>query len=486
MKNPCAACLLAAMCAACSTPPPARSPDAPPAARPSTAELPPLAPGALAARIDPIFATYASGRVPGCAVGIYRAGEVLFARGYGYADVEHGVTITPTTNFSVASVSKQFTAAAVLLLAGEGKLSLDDDVRRFVPELPVYGAPLTLRHLLHHTGGVRDYELILTLEGRDHDALTNADMLALLARQRSLNFPPGSAFEYSNSGYVLLSLVVERVSGEAFSSFVERRLFGPLGMSGSRVQPGHEGNVPGLALGYVHRPDGTLGISMSNRQYTGPAGVMTSVRDLARWEGNFYAPSVGGQALVDGLRTAGTLEGGAPIAYAMGLFTGESLGLRYEWHAGGAWGYRAVLGRYPEQRLAIGVLCNDASAAPSMLAEQVARAVLRADAPAPATALPLARARPPDPAFEPASLDDYPGRYGSDELTKDVEIAVVDGHLVFRPWGREESSDPLVPASPDGFVQGDLCVHFERDARARVQAVVFDTPRTRRVRLPRR
>jgi CubicO group peptidase (beta-lactamase class C family) len=358
---------VAAMPVVASSPPPAASPAAPPA--PDSATV-------LASKIDPIFASYASGHVPGCAVGVYRAGETLFAKGYGYADLEHDVPITDSTVFYIASVSKQFTAAAVLLLAGEGKLSLDDDVRKYVPELPDYGKPITLRHLLHHTSGVRDYGLLLSLQGQENDRVTNDDLLWLLAHQHALNFPPGAAFMYSNSGYFLLSIVVERVSGKAFSAFLDERVFEPLAMDASWVEQDQGRVIPGRAIGYAPRPDKTFRRYVSNREATGATAVMTTVRDLAKWDANFYAARIGGQALVQGLRTLGRLANGTPLTYATGLHMGESLGRPFEWHSGGGWGYRAHLARYPGDRLAVAVLCNNASANVVALAESVAKVML--------------------------------------------------------------------------------------------------------------
>ena len=445
----------------------------------------------LSSRLDPIFASYASGRTPGCAVGVYRAGDILFARGYGYADLEHDVPLTDTSVFLLASVSKQFTAAAVLLLAGDGKLSLDDDVRKFIPELPDYGKRMTLRHLLHHTSGVRDYGLLLELEGRESEPLTNADMLWLLSHQRSLNFPPGSAFAYSNSGYVLLSIVVERVSGMTFSAFLKQRVFDPLGMEASSVAQDHSRLVPGRAIGYTMRPDGSLRTSVNVRDYTGPGNVMTTIRDLSRWDSNFYALKIGGQALVDGLRTRDNLEDGKPTTYAMGLGIGESLGRPVETHAGAAYGYRTVLVRYPGERLAVAVLCNDASAKPSELAEQVAKAFLPAiEAVAspqsgPSATLPSAAAAGAV-AFKPAELAEYAGRYGSDELTRDVQIVVDGEKLLLGPWGSTPGAEPLLPTARDTFQRGGLTATFERTARGRIKAVVLDTESTRHLRLMQR
>ncbi len=422
-----------------------------PAAPASGSEPAPDPAAALAAKIDPIFAAYAQGHGPGCGVGVYRAGEVVFARGYGYADLEHDVLNTDTTVFYLASVSKQFTAAAVLLLAADGRLSLDDDVRKYIPELPDYGKRVTLRHLLHHTSGVRDYGLLVDLAGRDdEDAVTNDDVLALLSRQRGLNFPPGSRHLYSNSGYVLLSIVVERVSGTPFAAFVKARIFDPLGMSDSLVKQDHRRLVPRRAMGYVRRPDGTFGTAVSSSEYTGPGNVMTTLRDLGRWDANFYAPKVGGQALLDGLRTRGKLEDGTVLDYAMGLVHGDRSGVPYEWHNGAFVGYRTMLARYPGERLTVAVLCNDAAADPEKLSAEVADLFL----PRPREPAAKTKAATPPPAaplgMDPALLA------GSYRDPATLEIRVVepkDGviRMRFALEGGPEARE-LVPVGPRELV----------------------------------
>ena len=202
------------------------------------------------ARVDSIFAAYDRPDAPGCAVGVYRDGRIQYARGYGLADLEHRVPITPATVFDIGSTSKQFTAATILLLEQEGKLSLDDDVRRFLPELPAYERPITIRHLLHHTSGLRDYIGLLRLAGvRTDDVATADDALQMLVRQRALNFAPGDEHLYSNSGYFLLSLIVERAAGRSLRDEARDRIFAPLGMTRTAYLGSYHDVVPDRAIG---------------------------------------------------------------------------------------------------------------------------------------------------------------------------------------------------------------------------------------------
>jgi CubicO group peptidase (beta-lactamase class C family) len=344
-----------------------------PAAAPAAAVLDPQA--ELAKKIDPLFASFAQGGAmsPGCAVGVYRAGEIVFSKGYGYADLEHEAPITDTTPFYTASLSKQFTAAAALLLVADGKVSLDDDVRKYVPELPNFGQRITIDHLVHHTSGLRDYHLLLLLQGlNEEDVITSREILWLLSHQRSLNFPPGSHYAYGGSGYVLLAEIVARVSGEPFHSFLTRRVFQPLGMTSSLIREDHAKPIPRRAIGYRLGPDKQPRTLMGNLEYGGSSTVVTTIRDLAKWDENFYQPKVGGQAFIDAMRLRGKLTDGKPIEYAGGLFESETHGLPIEFHDGSFAGYRSSLARYPTQRLSVSVLCNTAQASAIGLGEKIA------------------------------------------------------------------------------------------------------------------
>jgi CubicO group peptidase (beta-lactamase class C family) len=356
---------------------------------------PNAAPQDLGPSVDALFAPYAKPGSPGCALAVVRNGGIVYEKGYGLANVENGVPIDPKqTVFDIGSTSKQFTAASVLLLARDGKLSLDDDIHKYVPELPDYGVPITLRHLLHHTSGIRDYiNLMVMGDFTVEDHTTDADALAVLARQKKLDFPPGSEHSYSNSGYFLLSLVVQRVSGKSLRDFAQERIFTPLGMNHTQCLNDHTAIVPHRATGYGPHPGGGFGVQMSNWEQNGDGGVNTTVEDLAKWDRNFYDPKVGGPWLIEQLQTTGRLNDGSAIDYARGLVVSTYRGLRSVSH-GGSWaGYRAELLRFPDQKLSVIALCNLATAKPSDLALKVADLYL-ADrlGPAPAVASPASLA----------------------------------------------------------------------------------------------
>ena len=332
-------------------------------------------------RIGAIFAPFARNDSPGCVVAVFRAGAVLYTSGFGRADVSHDIPLTDTTRMPVASTSKQFTAMAVLLLEAEGKIRLNDDIRRYIPELPVFGQPITIRHLLNHTSGLRDSWNLFDMAGwRTSDVETQTDLLWLLHRQEDLNHPTGTEFLYNNTGYSLLALLVERVSGTTFRRFITARVFGPLGMAHSEIKAEVEQVVKGLATGYWGHDPATLRVARPPFSFTGPTGVVTTMRDLARWDANFYTPRVGTRALLDSMSTPQRLDDGTTIGYGMGLFIGTHRGRRMISHAGSDPGYKADFIRFPEDSLSVAVLCNAFDIAPTPLALQVADFYLPADA----------------------------------------------------------------------------------------------------------
>jgi len=329
-------------------------------------------------RFDRIFAAYDRPDSPGCAVGVYRDGRLVFARGYGRANLEWNIPITPRSVFDIGSTSKQFTATAIVLLAEEGKLSLDDDVRKFLPELPDYGQTITLRHLLNHTSGLRDYLGLMDLAGiPTENWTTEDDALAIIVRQKEANFAPGERWAYSNTGFFLLSQVVKRVSGQTLRQFAEARIFQPLGMTHSHYHDDHGMIVAGRATAYAPEAKGWR-IDMSNFEQLGDGAVMTTVEDLLRWDTNFYRNRLGQAApgLIRTLAAPGRLANGDVLDYGLGLVVGNWRGLATVSH-GGAWaGYRAELFRIPGEKLAVACLCNFASADPSAFARQVAAVYL--------------------------------------------------------------------------------------------------------------
>jgi CubicO group peptidase (beta-lactamase class C family) len=333
-------------------------------------------------QIDAVFAQYADPARPGCAVGVMRNGQALHAKGYGLADVERDVPITSTTVFDIGSTSKQFAATSIILLELDGKLSLSDDVRKYVPELPDYGKAITIDHLLRHTSGLRDYTALQSLAGLEVEGVTTDEQaLAVIARQRQLNFPTGSRYEYSNTGFFLLSVIVERVSGKPLSEFAKQRIFQPLGMNTARFRDKHAEVITNRALGYgvdAEAPEGTVRFknAMSNWEQTGDGGLHLSIEDMFRWDENFYQPRVGGSKLIEQLTQQGALDDGEKITYARGLFIDEYRGVPRAHHAGNWIGYNAMLARFPKQHTSVAILCNFEGAEASELSEKVADILL--------------------------------------------------------------------------------------------------------------
>ena len=324
------------------------------------------------AAVAEVFASYDRPDAPGCALGVFQDGETVYSRGFGMANLEYGIPIDDKSVFRIASVSKQFTAAAAVLAAQEGALSLDDDIRRWLPELPEYATPITIRMLLNHTSGIRDYLTLADLVGlRDDDWYTNEEALALIARQRHTNFTPGSEHLYSNSGYFLISQIIPRATGRSLRQYAEEKIFGPLGMDDTHFHDDHTEIVAGRASGYAPVVNG-FRVSMTTLDMVGDGGVFTTVEDLRKWDRNFYDPKVGGRSFVAALLERGVLSDGDTLEYALGLEHGEHRGLPVISHGGAFVGFRAQLIRFPVQRLSVATLCNVATADPTALSFRVA------------------------------------------------------------------------------------------------------------------
>jgi CubicO group peptidase (beta-lactamase class C family) len=328
-------------------------------------------------QVDKLFEKMDRTISPGCAVAAMRDGKILYQRGYGMADLDHNVPITAETVFHVASMSKQFTAAAIVMLAQERKLSLDDEVRKYVPELPDFGAPVTLRQLVYHTSGLRDQWELLGLAGWRYslDLITDDDVLSIMSRQKDLNFPPGSKHMYSNTGYTLLAQVVKRVSGQSFREFTTSRIFQPLGMRNTHFRDDHAEIVKNMAYGYVPAKD-TFRISITNFDTVGATSLLTTIEDLALWDENFYNARVGGPEMIRQMLERGKLSDGEQLDYAFGLVIGKHRGLATVDHAGGDAGYRSDMIRFPDQHFTAVCLCNRADSNPSELTLQVAEIYL--------------------------------------------------------------------------------------------------------------
>jgi CubicO group peptidase (beta-lactamase class C family) len=384
---------------------------APSARDADAATTPPAAP---AERVGKLFSRWDHDTTPGGVVAVVREGAVVHRRAFGMANLDFGVANTPQTLFHIASVSKQFTAFAVLLLQQDGKVSLDDDVRKYVPEMPDFGHRVTIRHLLHHTSGLRDQPHLMWMAGwRFEDEVTMDDALRLASRQRTLNFAPGEESMYSNTGFTLLAIIVERVAGKSLAEFSRERIFQPLGMSHTLIQDDHHRVVKGRATSYRPARGGGYECMSFSDSTAGQTGVVCDVEDLAKWDRNFDEATVGGKALVAEMLTPGCRNDGQATRYAAGVGIDQYRGTRIEEHSGSIAGYRCHYARFPGHRLAVIVLGNTEDLPATDLAHQVADIYLEKQlTPRQATADASPAPAPPVPVEVPSAvLDAYVGDY---------------------------------------------------------------------------
>jgi len=445
-----------------------------------------------AAAVDEVFSDLTKPGSPGCALAVYRDGKIIYAKGYGLANVEENVAITPQSVFDIGSTSKQFTAASILLLEKQGKLSVNDDVRKFIPELPFYGQRITILHLLNHTSGLRDYLSLMELAGINTDSVTSdADALALIIRQKALNFAPGSDFLYSNTGFFLLSVIVQRVSGKSLREFATENIFAPLEMTHTRYRDNHAALIANRALAYQEQEnkDGYT-LDVSYFEQTGDGAVHTSVEDLLKWDENFYSPRVGGKAFLDEIQERGKLNNGKVLDYAKGLRLQDYRGLQTVSH-GGAWGgYRAELLRFPEQHFSVACLCNVGNAGPTRRAHQVADIYLGSSMkPRENKSEESENKEKSEVALAADQLRNYSGDYWSEELGVVYRLGVTDGRIKVlsvvdasgSPRVNNFATDALRAIGADEFEVGKsrVTLHFQRDAKQPASAFTLDAGRTK-------
>jgi CubicO group peptidase (beta-lactamase class C family) len=446
------------------------------------------------AAVDEVFADYTKPGAPGCAAAIYRDGRIIYEKGYGLANIEEDVPITPQTVFDIGSTSKQFTAASILLLEKQGKLSINDDVRKYIPELPDYGQKITILQLLNHTSGLRDYLVLMDLAGVNMDSVTtDEDALQLITRQKALNFAPGSDWLYSNTGFFLLSIIVKRVSGKTLREFVTENIFNPLGMTHTQYRDDHTALIANRAMAYDPKEiqDGYK-LDVSYFEQTGDGAVHTSVEDLLKWDENFYSGQVGGQDFLSELQEPGKLNSGKVLDYAKGLFIGDYRGLHTVSH-GGAWGgYRAELLRFPEQHFSVACLCNRGDANPSRRARQVADIYLGSSMKPKEEKKDAERQREKSAekeiAVTAAQLKAYLGDYWSNELGVTYRLGVVDDKLkvvaILDGSGFTRAndffSDAFGATSADEFrlSKMPIKIHFERNSNQAISGFKLDAGRT--------
>jgi len=411
---------------------------------------------------------------PGCAVGVTVDGASV-VRTRGLADLERAVALTPTSIIEAGSVSKQFTAAAVILLSLDGQLGLDDDVRRWFPELPVYDAPITVRHLLTHTSGLRDWGAITALEGwpRGARAHTNAHVLQVLVRQRALNYTPGATYSYTNSGYNLLALLVERISGQSLAAFTQARLFAPLGMTSTSWRDDHQRVVAGRALAFTGGSAPKL--SMPDESAYGNGGLLTTASDLLRWSEALRQRTFGA-AFHEAMERRMVVSNGDTLEYALGVNVLQHRGTLELSHSGSTGGYRAHLLHFPERDAGVAVLCNGAALNATQLAEQLGDSLIGPRARA-ATRGPLGGVvhtmRRVDSTRAAVPSTEWPqltGTYVSDEVQGEPYTVTIEaGGLFLRQ--APGSPRPLAPAADARFVMGGVTVRFERGADGRATAL---------------
>ena len=393
-------------------------------------------PDKIPAAVDEVFADVAKPGSPGCAVAVARDGKLLYAKGYGLANIEQNVALTPESVFDIGSTSKQFSAASILLLEKQGKLSVNDDVHKYIPELPDYGKKITILNLLNHTSGLRDYLVLFELAGVNTDSVTtDEEALALIARQKALNFDPGAEWLYSNSGFFLLSVIVKRTSGQSLRQFAAENIFQPLNMTHTLYRDSHTLLVPNRALAYdpVEKGPGYT-FDVSYFEQTGDGAVHTSVGDLLKWDENFYTAQVGGKPFLAELQEPGKLNSGKTLDYAKGLFISKYRGLNTVSHGGSWGGYRAELLRFPDQHFSVVCLCNRSDGSTERRAKQVAdiylTSVLKDKEPKKDEddeEQPKAKPEVPVAAEE---LKKLAGDYWSDELGVAYRLQLVNGKLV--------------------------------------------------------
>jgi len=416
-------------------------------------------------RIDAVFTQYGPDG-PGCALGVFQNGRIALAKGYGLANIEYGAPITPQTPFIMGSVSKQFTAAAIALLVEQGRISLDDDVRKYVPELPDYGKRVTIDNLVHHTSGVRDFWALYEAAGtRLDDGYTVDDVLALAARQKHLNFDPGAEYNYSNTGYVLLGVIVQRVTGKSLREFAAEQIFAPLGMSVSHFHDDHNQPVRGRAFAYSPAAGGGWRINIWNNDIVGQGGLMTTVEELQKWDENFYTGTVGGRGFLARQLERGKLNNGTTLTYAFGLEVTTYRGLPLVEHSGSTGGYRTDITRFPTLHTSVATMCNVSTADAVGLAHHVADVVLADRFTQPVSTAAMRGAS--QQAGPMATLTDADraalvGTYYSDELTSTYVLRSVGPALVLKR-GRA-APDTLRAVDNHTFRAGGITLHFTGSA----------------------
>ena len=435
--------------------------------------------------IDSLFSPWSNSNSPGAAVIVIHGGEIVFSKGYGMASLEHKVPISPQTVFNVASLAKQFTATCVALLAEDGTISLDDSFRKYFPEFGEHCSAITLRDLIHHTSGMRDYFSLWFFSGKEiEDSILKEEVLDVLKRQKALNFKPRESYSYSNSGYFLLAELVRRVTGLPLAEYAERNIFKPLGMKNTRLEQDGAEIVENLAISYRRKSDSTLSVVHLKSGLMGDGGLLTTVEDMVRWDQNFYNNRLGNEKfrLIDTLTTSLRLSTGRETGYAFGMNIGEQSGMRAILHGGTMGGYRSFYRRFPDQNFSVIVLCNLEEMSPFRLSAQIADYFLEGDELT--EQVPMNQSRNatenegPTTTQKPRSpIVEFVGSYYSDELNSTINVLAEKEQLTMKIGYRFELKPSFVH---DDVFRGDGAEwSFVRDNRGRITGVNASTGRTK-------
>lgn len=401
--------------------------------------------------VDQLFTAWDRKESPGAAVAVVKDGKIIYKKGYGTANLEYDIPIRPDTVFHIASVSKQFTTFAILLLEKEGKLSLDDDVRKYIPELADFGQTITLRHLANHTSGLRDQWNLLAMAGwRLDDVITKEHILKLVSRQKELNFNPGDEYMYSNTGYTLLAETVARVSGKSFPEFTEERIFKPLGMNHTLFYDDHQKIVKNRAYSYFPANDDYIKLVL-NYANVGATSLFTTVEDLSLWAMNFENPKVGDREIFNKMKTTAVLNNGRKIEYALGQSVGTYKGLNQISHSGGDAGYRSYLARFPDEKFSVIVLSNDGSVNPQALAQSVTDIYLKDKFKVEENKNPVKQTTEKDSGSVKVSVETLRDYVGSYQLFPNFVITITEenGNLYAQATGQPKGF--LIPLSETKF-----------------------------------
>jgi CubicO group peptidase (beta-lactamase class C family) len=420
------------------------------------------------AKVDQLFAQWNQPDSPGAAVVIVNDGGVVYQHGYGCADLEHRVPITPQTPFDVASVAKQFTGLSVAMLVQQGKLSLDDDLRKHLPDVPDFGKPITINHLLHHTSGLRDWPETLSFSGLDMEGKVTLDMiLEMVRRQRELDFAPGEEHQYSNTGYNLLAAIVARVTGQSFRAWTDANLFQPLGMKHTFVCDNPAEIVADRANSYAPGDQKKFHPAISQLAAQGSSSLFVSAEDMGRWLLNFDTARVGGKAAMALMRQPGKLNNGANVDYGLGVGLGDYQGCPMISH-GGSWaGYRSHMLWLPEKRFGVAILANTSNLDPRALALKIADLYLGNSPAAPSPAKPTAAVK-----ADPAGWTPFLGTY---RLGAGWWLTITRERDQLMAQATREDKFPMTPVSDTNFFVEAYgqAVAFVRNSSGEVTNILY-------------